>query len=111
MKEFKHVINDPMGMHARPAGMLVKAAAPFASTITRDGKMNFYSGEGTFTDAPLGEGNFGCIGAAHIPGLQKKLRAIGYGGFRHHVCTAPGNWKRALDEALTRYLKYQITEI
>ena len=83
----------------------------FASTITKDGKMNFYSGEGTFTDAPLGEGNFGCIGAAHIPGLQKKLRAIGYGGFRHHVCAAPGNWKRALDEALTRYLKYQITEI
>ncbi len=34
MKEFKHVIADPLGMHARPAGMLVKAAAPFASTIT-----------------------------------------------------------------------------
>ena len=34
MKEFKHVINDPLGMHARPAGMLVKAAAPFASSIT-----------------------------------------------------------------------------
>ena len=25
MKEIKHVINDPLGMHARPAGMLVKA--------------------------------------------------------------------------------------
>ncbi|MBQ4579261.1 MAG: HPr family phosphocarrier protein, partial [Clostridia bacterium] len=23
MKEIKHVINDPLGMHARPAGMLV----------------------------------------------------------------------------------------
>ena len=34
MKEIKHVINDPLGMHARPAGMLVKAAAPFASKIT-----------------------------------------------------------------------------
>ena len=34
MKEFKHVISDPLGMHARPAGMLVKAAAPFASKIT-----------------------------------------------------------------------------
>ena len=34
MVEFKHVINDPMGMHARPAGMLVKAATPFASKIT-----------------------------------------------------------------------------
>ena len=34
MKEFKHVIADPMGLHARPAGMLVKACAGYASTIT-----------------------------------------------------------------------------
>jgi len=34
MKEFKHVIADPLGLHARPAGMLVKAAAPYASKIT-----------------------------------------------------------------------------
>ena len=34
MKEFKHVIADPLGMHARPAGMLVKAVAGYASAIT-----------------------------------------------------------------------------
>lgn len=34
MQEFKYVITDPMGLHARPAGMLVKACAPFASTVT-----------------------------------------------------------------------------
>ena len=34
MKEFKHVINDPMGLHARPAGMMVKAVAGYASKIT-----------------------------------------------------------------------------
>ena len=34
MKEFKHVISDPLGMHARPAGMLVKAVAGYASKIT-----------------------------------------------------------------------------
>ena len=34
MKEFKHVIQDPMGLHARPAGMLVKACAGYASKIT-----------------------------------------------------------------------------
>jgi len=32
--EIKHVINDPLGMHARPAGMLVKAVAGYASKIT-----------------------------------------------------------------------------
>lgn len=34
MKEFKHMIADPLGMHARPAGMLVKAVAGYASKIT-----------------------------------------------------------------------------
>lgn len=33
MKEFKHVINDPMGLHARPAGILVKAAAGYACSV------------------------------------------------------------------------------
>lgn len=34
VKEFKYVIQDPMGLHARPAGMLVKAAAGYQSKIT-----------------------------------------------------------------------------
>ena len=34
MKEFTHVIADPLGLHARPAGMLVKACAGYSSTIT-----------------------------------------------------------------------------
>ncbi len=34
MKEFKHIIQDPMGLHARPAGMLVKACAGYASTVS-----------------------------------------------------------------------------
>lgn len=34
MKEFTHVIFDPLGLHARPAGMLVKAAAGFSSAVT-----------------------------------------------------------------------------
>lgn len=34
MKEIKYVITDPMGLHARPAGQLVKAVAGYSSTIT-----------------------------------------------------------------------------
>ena len=33
MKEFKYVITDPEGIHARPAGELVKAAKEFAANI------------------------------------------------------------------------------
>ena len=34
MKEFTYVVTDPIGIHARPAGLLVKEAKKFESTIT-----------------------------------------------------------------------------
>ncbi len=33
MKEFKYVITDPEGIHARPAGLLVKQAAEYKSPL------------------------------------------------------------------------------
>lgn len=33
MKQFTYVIKDAMGIHARPAGLLVKKAAAFKSTV------------------------------------------------------------------------------
>lgn len=40
MKEFNYTITDPQGIHARPAGILVKEAAKYESSITieKDGK-------------------------------------------------------------------------
>lgn len=34
MKKFEYTINDPVGIHARPAGMLVKKAKVLDSTVT-----------------------------------------------------------------------------
>lgn len=34
MKEFKYVITDEQGLHARPAGVLVKQAAGYKSQVT-----------------------------------------------------------------------------
>ena len=40
MKEFDYIITDPEGIHARPAGLLVKEASRFQSDIQlkKDGK-------------------------------------------------------------------------
>ena len=35
MKEFQYTVKDACGIHARPAGLLVKVAKGFASTATR----------------------------------------------------------------------------
>lgn len=40
MKEFTYTVTDPLGIHARPAGLLAKAAKAYADTtitITKDG--------------------------------------------------------------------------
>ena len=34
MKEFSYIIKDKLGIHARPAGMLVKEASKYESNIT-----------------------------------------------------------------------------
>ncbi len=34
MKNIKYTINDPLGIHARPAGLLVKESNQFTSNIT-----------------------------------------------------------------------------
>jgi phosphocarrier protein len=34
MKEAEHTITDPVGIHARPAGLLIKELSQFSSLIT-----------------------------------------------------------------------------
>ncbi len=34
MKKFEYTINDPVGIHARPAGLLAKEAKALGSTVT-----------------------------------------------------------------------------
>ena len=34
MQQFDYTISDPMGLHARPAGLLVRQAAAFKSRVT-----------------------------------------------------------------------------
>ena len=34
MKQFTYTVTDPVGIHARPAGLLVKAAKALDSTVT-----------------------------------------------------------------------------
>ena len=41
MKQFAYTIKDPLGIHARPAGLLAKAAKAYADTtitVTKDDK-------------------------------------------------------------------------
>lgn len=54
MRNFQYVIKDEVGIHARPAGLLVKEAKKYESkiTLTKDGK----SAEATTLMAVMGLG-------------------------------------------------------
>ena len=67
MKEFSYVIQDKIGIHARPAGLLVKEAGKFASDIT------VYKGEKSASVKKL----FALMGLAVKHGDEVTVRICG----------------------------------
>lgn len=67
MKEFEYIIKDPDGIHARPAGELVKLAKGFESDIT-------ISAKGKTADAKK---IFGVMGLAIKQGDAVKIKVDG----------------------------------
>jgi L-fucose isomerase-like protein len=110
------VVDHPMFAKALGAGCswgpntgrIAPTPMTFASAKTESGRLAFYLGEGEITKDKIAEDFFGCAGVAKIPDLQAKLQKIGYEGYRHHVTATPGRVERAVREAFTRYLKYDL---
>ena len=85
-------------------------AGPFTycrvSTNDLAGSISVYMGEGRMTDDPLD--TFGGYGVAHVPDLQKLLRYICENGFEHHVAINLSQTASAVDEALSKYLGWDV---
>jgi L-fucose isomerase-like protein len=92
-------------------GRISPSEMTYSSAKTQDGKLHFYLGKGEFTDDLVPKEFFGCAGVARIDGLQKKLQTIGYNGYRHHVSVTFGGVGNAVNEAFTRYLKYECMQL
>ena len=76
------------------------------STDDSHGKLRGYIGEGRFTDDPLE--TFGGAGVAEIPHLQELLQYICRQGFEHHVAANMSKVARAVKEAATQYLGWEM---
>lgn len=85
-------------------------AAPFTycrvSTDDYKGGITAYVGQGEMTDDPLN--TFGGYGVVHIPKFQKLLRYICENGFEHHVAINLAQTASAVEEALGKYLGWQV---
>ena len=67
MKQFAYTITDPQGIHARPAGLLVKEASRFQSNITL--RCNQKSGDAKRI--------FSVMGLSAVSGTQVTVTAEG----------------------------------
>lgn len=87
-------------------GRIAPNTITYSSAVTKDGKLEFYIGEGEITPDVIPEGYFGCAGVARISNLQDHLKTIGYGGYRHHVSVTAGHVRAAVEEAFLHYLDF-----
>ena len=76
------------------------------STDDERGVIRAYLGEGELTTDPLD--TFGGFGVVEIPRFQALLRHICANGYEHHVAVNRGQVADALDEALTKYMGWDI---
>ncbi|MBI4327118.1 MAG: fucose isomerase [Chloroflexi bacterium] len=85
-------------------------AVPFTylrvSTDDAAGRVRTYVGEGELTDDPLK--TFGGYGVVKIPNFQKLLHYICECGFEHHVAVNPARIALGVQEALSKYLGWEV---
>jgi L-fucose isomerase-like protein len=77
-----------------------------ASTDDLAGHVKAYVGEGRFTDDPFAMD--GGIAVTEVPRLRPLLAHLCREGFEHHVAMVRGHHAAVVDEAVSRYLGWQL---
>jgi L-fucose isomerase-like protein len=94
-------------------GCVVGRIAPtdltFGSMMTDAGRVKVYLGDGRFTEDPIPSNFFGAAGVVEIAGLQDVLLHVGMQGYRHHVGVTTGKYVAPVQEALEKYLDFDVT--
>jgi L-fucose isomerase-like protein len=90
-------------------GRLKPGAFTFGGLMSEDGRLKAYLGEGTITTDPIPGNFFGVAGVAQISRLQDVLLHLGKEGHRHHVALTPGEVMGSTQEAMVKYLGYDVT--
>lgn len=76
------------------------------STDDTRGRIKCYLGEGRFTDDPLP--TFGGVAVCEVPRLNDLMRHLSLNGYEHHVALAQAEVADILEEALGRYMGWDV---
>lgn len=109
--DFQEIIAGTVGKENTYGTVIGRVrASPFTycriSTDDLNGKIIAYVGEGEITDDPLN--TFGGVGVVHVPQLQKLLQYICENGYEHHVAINLSQTSAAVQEALTKYMGWEV---
>ncbi len=109
--DYQEIIAGTVGKENTYGTLVGRArSGPFTycrvSTDDEHGTIRAYVGEGELTDDPLQ--TFGGFGVVRIPRFQALLRHICAHGFEHHVAVNPSRVAASVDEALKRYMGWDV---
>lgn len=108
---YQDILSNDLGKencYGTIVGRISPGPATFFRVSTNDntGTIRSYVAEGKYTDDELD--TFGGYGVAQIDGLQELMRFITLNGFEHHVAITRTQVGDRIEEALNRYLNWDI---
>jgi L-fucose isomerase-like protein len=109
--DYQEIIAGTVGeanTYGTVTGKIKHTPVTFCRVSTNDsfGLIQAYVGEGEITNDPVE--TFGGYGVIHVPGFQRLLKYICENGFEHHVALNPSLVADAVEEALGRYLGWDV---
>ncbi len=109
--DYQEIIAESVGKE-NTFGTIVGRIAPGPFTYCRvstddyAGTIRAYVGHGRFTDDEMQ--TFGGYGVFEVPRMQELLKHICENGFEHHVAATRARVAEAVDEALGKYLEWDV---
>ncbi|MDR2370418.1 MAG: hypothetical protein LBD71_02960 [Treponema sp.] len=107
-KMFAKSYGEGSGVGVNQGKMLKNKPVSFGSAKTEDGKICVFVGEGKLTGDAIEEGFFGTGVVMQADNLQDILSYVGTEGYRHHMSLVHGTISRAAEEAMSKYLGYEV---
>ncbi len=109
--DFQEIISlsvDKENTYGTVVGRIKTGPFTYCRVATDDerGTIRAYLGEGELTDDPIL--TFGGYGVVHIPDYQRLLHHICDNGFEHHVAINLSQVAPAVNEALTKYMGWDV---
>lgn len=89
-------------------GKVQSGKVTVATAKTEDGKIYGFTTDGKLTDDEFDKEFFGTGVVFENRNLEEIFKYMCENGYKHHVAIAKGEWSECIEEALVKYLEYNI---